>query len=134
MIDICTIIITFQYYLHAGIKTVIEVIGDAKREHFHKRTVGFYTRTRQRGTRIQVTQVLIFFCIIFFCCSLIMLYVAFAMFVYAEANKKKRYRKNKGKSYYLVQVLHVLSKKALLLIFFLWLATYNQSGIVAIMK
>ncbi len=61
-----------------------------------------------------------------------MLYVAFAMFVYAEANKKKRYRKNKGKSYYLV--LHVLSKKALLLIFFLWLATYNQSGIVAIMK
>ena len=41
-------------------------------------------------------------CIIFFCCSLIMLYVAFAMFVYAEANKKKRYRKNKGKSYYLV--------------------------------
>ena len=45
-----------------------------------------------------------------------MLYVAFAMLVYAEANKKKRYRKNKGKSYYLV--LHVLSKKALFINFF----------------
>ena len=66
---------------------MIEVIGDARRTE-DKRTVGFYTRTRQRGTRIQVTQVLIFFCIIFFCCSLIMLYVAFAMFVYAEAIKR----------------------------------------------
>ena len=33
-----------------------------------------------------------------------MLYVAFAMFVYAEANKKKRYRKNKGKSYYYMYI------------------------------